>query len=67
MRFPYHITEYSQIVTIERSLDDLLAKDKSYCCNKTRKIMEKKYKMASYSKGWPIIKDNDNDVTIEFF
>ncbi len=29
--------------------------------------MEKKYKMASYSKGWPIIKNNDNDVTIEFF
>ncbi len=28
--FPHHITEYSQVVIIERSLDDLLGEDRSY-------------------------------------
>jgi hypothetical protein len=67
VRFPYHVTEHSQVVIVEKSLDDLLTKDNGFCRDKKRKYMKRKYKMASYMKIWPIMKIDDSNVAIESF
>jgi hypothetical protein len=65
--FSYGITKHSRIVIYERSLGDLLAYDKNYCYDQARKIKENSRYVASCSRVWPIIKNNDNDIAIEFF
>jgi hypothetical protein len=67
VKFSYDITNYSRIVIYERSLDDLLAYDKKYCYDQARKVKEKLQYRASCSRVWPIIRNNDNDIAIEFF
>jgi hypothetical protein len=67
VRFPYHVTEYSQVVIVEKSLDDLLTKNNGYCRDKKKKYMKRKYKMASCMKIWPVVKIDDRDVAIELF
>jgi hypothetical protein len=67
VRFSYAIIDCSQVVIYERALDDLQAYDKTYCYNRARKIKEKLHNRASCSRVWPIIKNNDNDIAIEFF
>jgi hypothetical protein len=67
VNFPYAMKDYSQVVIYERSLDDLLAYDKRYCYSRVRKINEKIHNMVSCSRVWPIMKNNSNDLEIEFF
>jgi hypothetical protein len=67
VEFSCGITKYSQVVIYERSLDDLLAYDKNYCYDQARKIKENRRRVVSCSRVWPIIKNNDNDIAIEFF
>ncbi len=67
VQFSCDITKYSQIVIYERSLDDLLAYDKNDCYDQARKVKEDLRQVASCSRVWPIIKNNDNDIAIEFF
>jgi hypothetical protein len=65
--FPYAMKDYSQVVIYERSLDDIMAYDTRFCHNRARKFLEERYNLVSCSRVWPIMKNNRDDLEIEFF